>query len=93
MTDLHLDMPPPPSQRIRELHCWIAVYADGSQGILSADMAMDFGTRHTPLISSKREVAESLEPMARRAQRAAMHQSNRITHLRLLTYVLQEPPL
>lgn len=88
MTDLYLDAPPPGDQRIRQIHVWIATYANGSEGIISADLPMPvgLGTRHMPLMNSKRDVAENLQPLARRAQRAAMHQADRIVSIRLVTF-------
>jgi hypothetical protein len=86
--DLFLDMPPPESQRITEIHVWIAKYHNGSQGIVSADLPMPngLGMRHMPLMSSKRHAAEALEPMAHRARRLAMHQADRIVRVRLVTF-------
>jgi len=63
--DTMLDIPPPPDQRIRHLYVWITVDSlDQSEGIMSYDMPFQFGTRHAPLMSSKRDVAENLRPVA-----------------------------
>lgn len=91
MSEHYIDAPPPPEQRITELHVWIAIYPDGSEGIVSADLPLSFGTRHSPLLSSKRKVAESLGRLAREVQRAAMHQAQRIVRVELRTYRLTEP--
>jgi hypothetical protein len=81
------DLPPPAAQRINQLHCWIATYPNGSEGIISADMPMPgYGIRHMPLMASKREVAEGLAGLARRAQRAAMHKTDRMIRIRLCSF-------
>lgn len=61
--------PPGEDNRVYELHCWIAIYPDGREGIMSADMDLAMGVRrHAPLLSSKREVTERLGEIARLAQ-------------------------
>jgi hypothetical protein len=61
-----LDIPPPPEQRVNHLFVWIMLNDDGSEGIISADMPMEMGMRHSPLMSSKRDVAMRLRPIAER---------------------------
>lgn len=87
-SNLYIDNPPPSEQRIDALHVWIATYADGSEGIVSADLplASGLGMRHMPLMSSKRELVERMEPLARSVQKAAVRQAKRITKLDLVTY-------
>jgi hypothetical protein len=83
---LYLDVPPEPDQRVIEIHAWIATHADGSEGIVSADIPMPMGMRHSPLLSSKRTVAEKLEPLARKIRQQAMHQANRVVSMKLITF-------
>jgi hypothetical protein len=86
MKDNYLDMPPPGEQRITELHLWVATYPDGGEGVVSADIPIpDIGSRHMPLMSSKRAVAERLKPYAESAQQAAAG-AGRIVSLQLVTY-------
>jgi hypothetical protein len=87
----YLDNPPDDDQRITELWAWIATHANGAEGIMSADVQMPgMGTRHVPLIASKRATADHLGPLARKIQRAAMHQANRLTNIRLVRFVASE---
>lgn len=79
------DLPPQPYP-ITEVHIWIGIHADGREAMLSTDMPMAFGTRHTPLISTKREVAEGLWVLARRIQLAAMHRADRLIRIELRTF-------
>jgi hypothetical protein len=67
MTDTLLDIPPPPNQRITQIFIWVMINEDGGESIMSHDMPMEevvFGTRHMPLMSSKRDVAQKLRPIA-----------------------------
>lgn len=88
----YVDMPPPAEQRISELWAWVATHASGGEGIMSADLPMPagIGTRHVPLIASKRDTAEKLEPLARKIQRAAMHKADRLVSIRLARFVQTE---
>jgi hypothetical protein len=81
----YLDLPPEPNP-IRLIHVWIGVHADGLEAMLSADMPMSFGTRHTPLMSSRRDLAEAMAPLARRIQREAMHRADRFVKVELRTF-------
>jgi hypothetical protein len=85
-----LDIPPEPNP-VREIHVWIGVHADGREAMLSADMPMAFGTRHTPLMSSRRDLAEKLQPLARRIQREAMHRADRFIRIELRTFRAEHP--
>ena len=87
MTDKVIGSDPTQGQFIRELHVWIATYPDGTEGIVAGGLE---GLGITPLMSSRRATAESLESQARRAQRAVMHQANRIVSLRLVTFTTTE---
>jgi hypothetical protein len=78
---------PTPGQFIREIHCWIATYPDGTEGIIAGGIE---GLGMTPLLSSRRDVAERLEPQARRAQQAVMHQAKRIVSILLVTFTTTE---
>jgi hypothetical protein len=80
------DIPPEDTQRIDELWCWVAVHANGAEGIMSATVPY-LGT--TPLISSRHATADGpMRKSAREIQRAAMHQADRIVRLELRRYVL-----
>jgi hypothetical protein len=76
---------PGPAQRIEMLYVWVGVHADGGEGILSTDLPLPLpgGTRHTPLMSSRRELAERLRPLAREVQRASMHLADRFVRIEL----------
>lgn len=79
---------PIPGQRITDLHCWIATYADGTEGIIAGGLS---GVGVAPLLSSRRKAAEALEGKAREAQRAVMHQTkHRIVSIRLVTFTSTE---
>jgi hypothetical protein len=88
MADLYVDQPPPADQAIVELHCWIAVEADGGEGIMSGDIEMPggLGRRHTPLITSKLEVAALMKPMAQRAQALAERTTGRPITIKLVSF-------
>jgi hypothetical protein len=66
MSDALLDIPPPPDQRVTQLFVWIMINDDGSEGIMSHDLPFAMGTRHAPLMTSKREAAEKMRPIAER---------------------------
>jgi hypothetical protein len=77
---------PPERNLIQEIFVWIGVHGDGREAMLSADMPMPFGMRHTPLMSSRRDLAKSMEPIARDIQREAMSRADRYIRLELRTY-------
>jgi hypothetical protein len=85
MSDVIYGEAPGPSQRVETLYVWVGVHADGGEGILSADMPLPLpgGTRHTPLMSSRRDLAESLRPLARQIQRNSMHLADRFVRIEL----------
>jgi hypothetical protein len=51
---------PTPGQFIREIHCWIATYPDGTKGIIAGGLE---GLGLTTLLSSHREKAEAPAPI------------------------------
>jgi len=79
MTDKLIASEPTPGQIIRELHCWIATYSDGSEGIIAHGLE---GLGLAPLLSSRRDTAEAMEVLARQAQNL----SNDVIAVRLETY-------
>jgi hypothetical protein len=86
MNDNYLDIPPPGEQRITELHLWVATHPDGGEGIVSADVPIPgIGSRHIPLMSSRRELAEKMKPFAEHAQQAAAKAGKPVS-LRIVTY-------
>lgn len=84
MTDVFLDMPASVDQRIDELHAWIAIHSSGAESIISADVPMpgNVGTRHLPLLSSKRHVIEKLEALAARV--ASMDRT--VSSVKMITF-------
>jgi hypothetical protein len=74
---------PTPGQMIHELHCWIATYSDGTEGIIAGGFE---GIGMTPLLSSRRTQAEAMEPMARQAQLLTKNEPIRVLAIRLVTY-------
>jgi hypothetical protein len=86
MDEVILDLPASPP--ITELHVWIGHYAQGGEGLISADLPMpgDLGMRHMPLMNSSKRVAASLAPLARQAQSASQHVAARITRIELRTF-------
>jgi hypothetical protein len=89
MTDAIYGEAPTAEQRIAVLYVWVGVHADGGEGILSADLPLIGSTiRHAPLMSSKRDVAEQLRPLARQVPRASMHLSDRFVRIELREFHL-----
>jgi hypothetical protein len=80
-----LDLSPEAGQ-VLEVHIWIGVHADGREAMLSADLPLVMGVRHTPLMSSRRDLAEKFAPLVREIQRAAMHGSDRLIRVELRTF-------
>ena len=76
-----------PGQRITELHCWIATYADGSEGIVAGGIE---GLGMTTLLSSRRHVAIQLERHARDAMRLTQGTRHRVVSVRLVTFTTTE---
>lgn len=58
---------------VQELFVWIAIKDDGSEGVMAAEIDMGTGDlRFTPLMSSKREIAEGpVASIARHVQEAS----------------------
>jgi hypothetical protein len=78
---------PTPGQSITELHCWIATYDDGTEGIVAGGLE---GLGVTPLISSRRRIAENMEPMARKAALLTWQTKHRVISVRLVTFTSTE---
>ena len=74
---------PTPGQRITELHCWVATYADGTEGIIAGGLE---GLGMTPLLSSRRHVAESLEAKARETMQLSRRTKHPVVSVRLVTF-------
>jgi hypothetical protein len=78
---------PTPGQRITELHCWIATYADGTEGIIAGGLP---GLGMTPLVNSRRHMAVKLERFAREAMAATARTAHRVVNVRLVTFTTTE---
>ena len=78
---------PTPGQRITDLYCWIATYCDGTEGIVGGILP---GIGQTPLVTSRRRVAEDLGRFAREAQRLSMQTPNPVASVRLVTFTTTE---
>lgn len=92
MSSFHLvNQPPADTDRIHELHCWVAITRDGGEGILSADFDTALGKRHMPLISSQREIVERMKDRAITAQTLAA-QAGQFIEIELRTYLLKRAP-
>lgn len=86
-------MPTRPDQRIRELHAWIATHKSGAEGIISADMPGPMNERmHMPLVTNRRDFAEALESIAKRALFLGRNQADPAVSVRLVTYRIEETP-
>jgi hypothetical protein len=77
---------PTAGQHITEVHCWIATYADGTEGIMAAGLA---GIGMSTLMSSKRKLAEAMGAVARNLQQASLSTPNPIS-VRLVTFASTE---
>jgi hypothetical protein len=86
MTEL-IASEPTPGQRITELHCWIATYADGTEGIVAGGIE---GLGVTTLLSSRHHVAMQLERHARAAMAATARTAHRVVSVRLVTFTTTE---
>jgi len=78
---------PTPGQRIVNLHCWVATYQDGSEGIIAGGLP-DMGM--TPLVTSRRHVAEGMEAIARQVQRLSQQTPHPVVSVRLVTFTSTE---
>src|SRR3954470_19950123 len=78
---------PTPGQMIRELHCWIATYPDGTEGIM-AHGTEGYGVM--PLVSSDRSLAERLERAARDTALQVNRQTGHTVTIRLATFTSTE---
>lgn len=84
MTDSkHIGDAPSADQRITEMHCWITVYGNGSEGICAGGIE---GFGMMTLMSSKRDVAEQLEGAAQTAMRSGIAVGHDIKSVRLVTF-------
>jgi hypothetical protein len=87
MTDTLLDIPPPPDQRITQIFVWLLIDTkDGSEGIISHDLPMAMGTRHAPLMASKRATAMKMQPIAERVASATSTERGRPIETVLRTF-------
>jgi len=79
---------PTPGQKITELHCWVATYADGTEGILAGGIK---GLGIVTLMSSKRSHAEKMAGAAREAQQLTNNRTiHRVVNVRLVTFTTTE---
>lgn len=85
MSDILIHSEPTPGQIIRDIHCWIATFNDGTEGIMAGPLP---GLGMAMLCNSRRDVAEKLEPLARSIQRAATN----VVSIRLVTFTTTEGP-
>jgi len=76
-----------PGQHIRELHVWVATYADGTEGIVAGGFE---GVGLTPLMSSRRELAKRLESKACAGMALTEGSDNPIVGVRLVTFTSTE---
>ena len=86
MVDVLIESEPTPGQFIRQLHVWIATYPDGTEGIVGGDLGMGM----TPLMSSRRPVAELLQGFAARAVLASKRTPHPVVSVRLVTFTSTE---
>jgi hypothetical protein len=86
MVDVLIASVPTPGQFIRELHLWIATYADGTEGIVGGNLGMGM----TPLMSSRRATAERLAALAERARAASLGTPHPVVSVRLVTFTSTE---
>jgi hypothetical protein len=72
---------------IRDLHCWIGTYEDGTEGLLAGGLP---GMGMSPLFSSRRHVAESMESIARQVMRMSHQTKHPVVSVRLVTFTSTE---
>lgn len=86
--DDHLLITPPASPPFTELFVWIAHHADGSEGILAADLEPVRGVkRHMPLMNGHRDMAERMTNRAKAIQSSSQHTKHRIVRVELRRFV------
>ena len=79
--------PKPADSTVEKLFVWLAIYEHGTEGIISRDIVIpDIGTRHVPLMSSKRATAMRMEAHALEAVRVNQAAGQRITLATLGTF-------
>lgn len=87
MSDVRMDRPGNPP--IRELHVWIGHYSDGSEGMLSAQVAglvSGMGTRTTLLVLTDRQSGERLRRVAEMVRTTSLDTLNPIITLELRSF-------
>jgi hypothetical protein len=85
----------PGSGRIENLHCWVAVSSDGNESLVGRDLpvsGLPGVLRHSPLMSARRQVAESYERLTKRFRQDTMHKDPRIVSVRLVTFTRTDGP-
>lgn len=68
MADVHLDIGIDADQRIIDVWAWIAVHANGGEGIISGVLP---GLGLAQLFSANEAMAQAMEPLAKRAVKVA----------------------
>lgn len=79
---------PTPGQKITELHCWVATYRDGSEGIIAANLD---SLGMAPLISPRLKAVQSLEQMARAVQRRSLDTKIPVVNVRIVSFAMVKP--
>jgi hypothetical protein len=69
------------------LHCWIATYADGTEGVIGGGVE---GVGLVTLMSSRRHIALIMERNAREAMAATARTAHRVVSVRLVTFTTTE---
>ena len=78
---------PPNDGPVVCLYVWIGIWRDGRESILSADLPLPgIGMRHMPLMSGKRDVAESLRPLAFQLRAASRQSADPMHDVELRTF-------
>jgi len=88
-----IDMPPAAADRIDRLYVWIMTNEDGGEGMVSADMdiAGDGTVRHMPLLTSRRESAERMRPLAETIRGETQRRTGRKVTISLRSFVPGQP--